>query len=84
MLGFDAPLTIETKDVLGRPKGGRAAMRNVSAIAIATVLRVDRDRPFLTCYLSLFTFALSTWRSLWWHLGLIGQSQLGGIHAKYG
>lgn len=26
--------------VLGRPKGGRAAMRNVSAIAIATVLRV--------------------------------------------
>ena len=37
MLGFDAPLTIETKDVLGRPKGGRAAMR----IAIATVLRVD-------------------------------------------
>jgi len=41
MLGFDAPLTIETKDVLGRPKGGRAAMRIVSAIAIATVLRVD-------------------------------------------
>ena len=34
MLGFDAPLTIETKDVLGRPKGGSAAMRNVSAIAM--------------------------------------------------
>src|SRR5215831_6908114 len=35
MLGFDAPLTIETKDVLGRPKGGRAAMRIVSAIAVS-------------------------------------------------
>jgi hypothetical protein len=33
MVGFDAPLTFETKDVLGRPKDGRAAMRNVSAIA---------------------------------------------------
>ena len=32
MLGFDAPLTIETKDVLGRPKGGRAACQR------------DRDR----------------------------------------
>jgi hypothetical protein len=84
MLGFDAPLTIETKDVLGCPKGGRATNRNVSAIAIASVLRVERDRPFLTSYLSLFTFALFTWRSLWWHLGLIGQSQLGGIQAKHG
>jgi hypothetical protein len=32
MLGFDAPLTIETKDVLGRPKGRRAACQR------------DRDR----------------------------------------
>jgi hypothetical protein len=84
MLGFDAPLTIETKDVLGCPKGGRATMRSVSAIAIASVLRVERDRRFLTSCLSLFTFALFTWRFLLWHLELIEQFQLDGIQAKHG
>jgi hypothetical protein len=60
MLGFDAPLTIETKDVLGCPKGGRATMRNVSEIAIASALRVEGeiehifDILFITFYFRTF------------------------------
>ena len=42
MLGFDAPLTIETKVVLDCPKvlGGGATMRNVSAIARTTLIEI--------------------------------------------